>query len=84
MIYRFKDNHFNKFVIKLNGFKSIIYPTYINGDNQPQRCYIDYYRQRGFIFQKQFGDKLTWNFCLIFLYFRFNVCVFQMLSKEKY
>lgn len=83
MIYRFKDNHFNKFVIKLYGFKSIGYPKYINGDIQPQRCYIDYY-QRGFIFQKQFCDKLTWNFCLVFLYFRFNVRVFQMLSKEKY
>lgn len=84
MIHRFKDNHFNKFVIKLYGLKSIGYPKYINGDIQPQRCYNDYYRQRGFIFQKQFCDKLTWNFCLIFLYFRFHVCVFQMLSKEEY
>lgn len=84
MIYRFKNNCFNKFVIKLYGFKSIGLPKNINGDIQSQRCYYDYYRQRGFIFQKQFCDKLTWNFCLIFLYFRFNVCVFQMLSKEKY
>lgn len=33
MIYRFKDNYFNKFVIKFYGFKLIGYLKYINGDN---------------------------------------------------
>lgn len=46
MIYRFRKNHFNKFDIKLNGFESIGYPSYIHGDYQTRRCYVDYYHQR--------------------------------------